>query len=288
VSLSTRGRDTDTVIAVPRAGWRRLRDAGAGADVVLTVDFTVAKARAQAGFAELAPQLPDRFAVWSTDEKSWPTTPGDPSAQLAQWLDSGDFAGPVGAVFGFCASASLAGALAAHLAARDGIAPRLVLFDPVAVGPRTMVDQASESIRRLGTWEPDNDVDTVGDSADLDVLATRLIERYTYAAALVGGAQSIPQAIVEQLCERVSANVRFLALAAIAWSARRLAPDLTVLSRDHELPRALADAIVAPDRDMSPGRAASALLRLPVTQDELLADPGAAAALTRLFTGVAA
>jgi hypothetical protein len=160
-----------------------------------------------------------------------------------------------------------------------------------------MLDQAGESIDRLGPAANtaitadlgvDNDVDTVGGRRDLNELATRLAERYAHAAALVGGAQKIPQAIVEQLCERVSANIRFLALAATAWSVDRLAPDLIVLSQDHEPPQALACAIATPDGDVPPGPTASTLLRLPVTQDELLADPGAAAALTRLFTGVPA
>src|SRR5690606_31345841 len=109
---STPGRRADTVIDVPTAGWRRLRDGGTGG-VVLTVDFTVAKVRAQASFADLAPRLPDRFSVWSTDETAWVPGPGSSAEQLAQWLDSAaDLDGPVRAGLGFCGGASLAAARA--------------------------------------------------------------------------------------------------------------------------------------------------------------------------------
>jgi hypothetical protein len=259
---------------------------------VLTVDFTLAKVRAQASFADLAPQLPDGTTVWGTDESAWPRTAGAPAMQLAEWLDEPASDGLVRAVLGFCASASLAGALAARLAARHGATPRLVLFDPVAVGPHTMIDQAGDSIRRLGNHVVfDNGVDT--DDVDLDGLATRLADRYTQAAGAVGAAQRIPPAIVDQLCQRVAANLRFLTMAAAAWSAERLTPDLVVLSRDHEAPEAIIGELrrrqpAHQARGAAETRSGEELVRLPVTQDVLLADAGAAAAVARLFAGVAA
>lgn len=258
---------------------------------MLTVDFTVAKVRAQASFADLAPRLPEGPAVWSTDESAWPTEPGSPVQQLDRWIETGVGVGaPVRAVLGFCGSASLAAALAARIAT-TATAPMLVLFDPVTVGPRTMIDQAYDAIHRLGSLQQsDNGIDNGGDETggadELDRLATRLAQRYAEAAATVGTSQKIPQSIVNQLCQRVTANLRFLTLAATAWSAPRLEPDLVVLSRDHEAP---PDVIAALGRRTgTPDNPRGALVRLPVGQDDLLADAGATEAVARLFAEAAA
>jgi hypothetical protein len=250
-------------------GWRCLRD-GADAGAVLCVDFTLAKVRAQANFADLAPRLPGDRAVWGSDETGWPVAAGDIRMQLERWLSDAAAIGDARALMGFCAGASLAGALARAARRR----PAVVLFDPVTVGPRTMLDQYAAAASRMGgaAAVPDpGDHDPGGhDLGGLEpgALAAELAERYAVAARAACRAQGVPEPIAEQLCRRVAANLRFLALCATAGLSD--APDLVVLSRAHEVPAVLRGA---------------PQVRLDVSQQELLASPDAALAAGPVLAG---
>lgn len=242
-------------------GWRLLR-AGSGPGALLSVDFTLAKVRAQANFGDLAPALPAEQAVWASDENSWPSSAGRSSAQLDAWLRLGaEVAVAVNGVLGFCASASLAGALAGRLVDAGGSAPTVVLFDPVTVGARTLTDQWAQAVVRMrpSTGEPPAVPDP---PADLSDLATVLADRYAAVAAPVCAAQGVPASITDQLCRRVETNLRFLTLCAAAGSGP-LTADLLVLSRDHEVPPSLRGVPA---------------VRIDATQNELLAHPDAARA----------
>lgn len=208
----------------------------------MAVDFTLAKVRAQANFADLAPHLPADCAVWGSDETGWPAAPGDARTHLAEWRERTAALGDVHAVLGFCAGAALAGALAGDA--------RLVLFDPVAVSSRTIAGHYAAAVRRMGA-EPD-----APPEADADDLA----ERYAVVARKTLGEQGVPDSIATDLCGRVAANLRYLAMCRAA-GLDGLRPDLVVLSRDHELPAALGG---------------SAQVRLDVPQERLLAEPAAA------------
>ncbi|GAA3287774.1 hypothetical protein GCM10020218_052030 [Dactylosporangium vinaceum] len=214
----------------------------------MAVDFTLAKVRAQAGFGDLAPHLPGDCALWATDETGWPATPGDPHAHVAAWRDRAAGLGNFHAVLGFCAGGALAGALAPAGA-------RLVLFDPVLVSSRTIAEHYADAVRRTGT-EPDPIPDA--GAADAEDLAAR----YAVVARKVLGDQGVPDSIIEQLGGRVAVNLRYLAMSRAA-GYDNLRPDLLVLSRDHEVPAALAGAPA---------------VRLEATQEQLLAAPAAAAA----------
>jgi hypothetical protein len=232
--------------------------------MLLTVDFTLAKVRAQANFADLAGGLPDGPAVWGTEESCWPVTGGDPAIELEQWLrrtrEAVGAGGTVRGVLGFCAGAGPAGALAAALAEGDGPPPPLVLLDPVAANAHTMTEQCEAAARRMTATPPQA---APPGTEDLDRLATLLTERYAAVAGPVCAEQRIPAPIVEQLRLRVEANLRYLALCATAGLSRA-DPALLVLSRDHGVPPRLRGA-----------RA----VRLEVSQNELLADSGAARAV---------
>ncbi len=224
-------------------GWRLLSSAST-ARTVVAVDFTLANVRAQANFADLAPLLPVDCAVWASDETGWPAVPGDPRDHLAAWRDRTAALGNFHAALGFCAGAALAG----HL----GGDARLVLFDPVDVSSRTIAEHYAGAVRRMGA-EPDAPPD-----ADADDLA----ERYAVVARKTLGEQGVPDSIAAEVCARVAAHLRYLAMCRAA-GLDGLRPDLVVLSRHHELPAALAGA---------------SLLRLDVAQERLLAEPAAARA----------
>lgn len=229
-------------------GWRLLSGAATSARTIVAVDFTLAKVRAQAGFGDLAPHLPADCAVWGSDETGWPATPGDAREHLAEWRERASALGNVRAVLGFCAGAALAGSLAGR-SARDA---RVVLFDPVAVSSRTIAEHYAAAVRRMGA-EPDAPPD-----ADADDLAGR----YAVVARKALGEQGVPDSIAAELCARVAANLRYLAMCRAA-GLDGLRPDLVVLSRDHELPAVLAN---------------SPQMRLDVAQEQLLAEPAAAGA----------
>jgi hypothetical protein len=241
-------------------GWRLLR-AGSGPGAVLSVDFTLAKVRAQANFGDLAPALPAEYPVWATDETSWPSSAGLAGEQVKAWLRTGtEVAAPVSGVLGFCASASLAGALAGRLAEAGGSTPPVVLFDPVTVGAQTLLDQFDAAMRRM---RPSTGESAVPDPpTDLSALATLLADRYAATATEVCAGQGVPASIIDQLCRRVETNLRFLTLCATAGLGPRSA-DLLVLSREHEVP--------------PPLRGVRAV-RIDATQNELLAHPDAARA----------
>lgn len=218
---------------------------------MLSIDFTVAKVRGQASFADLAPQLPEGFAVWGTDQDAWSTERGDVWAHLDAWLDQGSPAdGPVRAVFGFCGAAALACALARRLAGPQ--TPAVVLFDPVQVGPSNMLAQLTDSLRQLAGpagQDPDFDVGvSLDDLAHLDVgeVAEVLTKRYTVRAAEVGAARSIRPATMADLCRRFEAYLRYLALCSAAWSRERVVPSRIVLSRGHDVPSEMVDVPAVP------------------------------------------
>lgn len=264
---------------------------------MLSIDFTFAKVRGQAGFADLAPQLPEGYTTWGTDETAWAAQPGSQVAQLEAWLDRGCAVdAPVRAIFGFCGAAALAPVLARRLA--DPQPPAVVLFDPIVVGPQNMIDQTVDSLRQLAgphavdeaevlaetslangghnhNQAPDLDRGSSGTDglpADLDLteLATQLTRHYTIRAEQVGAAKSIRPSTVADLCRRFEAYLRYLALCGAAWSARRIQPDLIALSRDHDVPEELAGTPV---------------VRVDTTQHVLLGHPDAARAAAAVLTG---
>jgi hypothetical protein len=254
-------------------GWRLLRP-GSGPGVVLSIDFTLARARAQANFGDLARLLPDGPAVWGTGEACWPVAAGSPDAQLEHWLrHSRGFGGEVRAVLGFCAGGSLARALAGRFAESGDPAPTVVLLDPVVANAQTMIDQCDISVRRIAT-APGGPATAAAPpdlpgTDDLDVLATLLTERYAAVAAPVCAAQGVPPAIIEQLRQRMEANLRYLALCATAGTGSTGAA-VVILSRHHVPP---------------PGMRGDREVRLNVGQNELLADPDAAVAVADALAG---
>ena len=115
---------------------------------MLTIDFTVAKVRGQAGFADLAPLLPDGFAVWGTDQDPWSAGAGrsaNPARCVACSRQPNRF--PGARDLRLLRGASLACALARRLGGPHP--PAVVLFDPAVIGPLNMLAQLTDSLRQL-------------------------------------------------------------------------------------------------------------------------------------------
>ncbi|KES03456.1 hypothetical protein BU52_30525 [Streptomyces toyocaensis] len=111
------------------SGWKVLGPGRAGGDLVLAVDFATT-GRSDSAFSDLAPRLDPALAMWETRQPAG-AAPLPAEDYLALW-DGGAAADGrrVRAVLGYCAGSVFAGELAARIAARQGEAPHLVLFDP--------------------------------------------------------------------------------------------------------------------------------------------------------------
>jgi hypothetical protein len=116
------------------SGWKILNPGGQGGDLVLAVDFATT-GRSDSGFSDLAPRLDPALAVWETRQPAGAT--GLPAEDyLALWDGEAASSGrTVRAVLGYCAGSVFAGELAARIAARQGEAPSLVLFEPEVPAP---------------------------------------------------------------------------------------------------------------------------------------------------------
>lgn len=227
--------------------WRLVRG---GAAPVLCVDFTQARVREQAGFADLA--LPENFELWGTDEGAWETDtiPPAPVENVA-------------GVLGYCAG----GALACVLANRTGTRPPVVLFDPVAVGPLQLFKQVNKSLAGLEAPPVDQSAFT---TANLWTLADELSDHYATVAGPVCAERRIPESITAQLCDRVSGYLRYLVRSSTAGFDYD-GPILVVLSEWQKLPDALGNRPV---------------VRVPVMTAEVLAYPEAAEAAAEALLAV--
>jgi hypothetical protein len=258
---------------VPLTGWRLLR-AGTGSEAVLCVDFTQARMRARSGFPHFAPMLPDSYAVWGTVEDGW-RLPGGPAERLAAWLAASE-APSARAVLGYCAGAPLACALARRLGERSGTPVGLVLFDPSVTGPLTLYDQFDAALGSLAAALGEAELSAARDAAaqeaasadDLDALAATLAARYTAIAGPAYAGRGVPPEIADQLSTRLATRLGYFALSAAAELA--CPPQtLVVLSAEHD-----------------PPPLGGHVIRLPVGQDALLGDPGAACAVADVLAGV--
>jgi hypothetical protein len=165
-------------------GWRLLR-AGTGPAAIVAVDFGLA--RRAAGFPELAALLdvPDTILQPAVHSPSNDLLNHTSTEHIAAWQDELDARGlRVRAVLGFCAGASLAGALAAGLAGRDGAdGPPVVLLDPRIVGPVQLTTAFEEAV---ASFAP------AADAAEVDRARARVAEATSDPARL----RDDPRAVV--------------------------------------------------------------------------------------------
>ncbi|MEV7791271.1 hypothetical protein AB0O68_04745 [Streptomyces sp. NPDC087512] len=116
------------------SGWKVLNPGRDGGDLVLAVDFATT-GRSDSSFSDLAPRLDPALALWETRQPSG-TAPLSAEDHLALWDGQAAACGRrVRAVLGYCAGSVFAGELAARVAARQGDAPHLVLFEPEVPAP---------------------------------------------------------------------------------------------------------------------------------------------------------
>jgi hypothetical protein len=118
------------VIIVDHPSWSILGDEKSSG-VVLTVDFPTT-GRVQASFRELVPLVASEQEFWESTPPQRDALPGMTGADYAdRWAqDAIDSTREIRAVLGYCVGSVFAAEVAERIAAHQGSAPRVILFDP--------------------------------------------------------------------------------------------------------------------------------------------------------------
>jgi hypothetical protein len=130
--------------------WRALSE-GPADGVVLAVDYPFS-GRPEAGFSDLAAKLDPPYSLWETVPPLKGAEAGMTGTDYLRWWLDGIIAPGqrVLAVLGFCAGSVYASTLAQRIEADQGIAPKVVLFDPEAPNAITVYWQFHKVIDGLG------------------------------------------------------------------------------------------------------------------------------------------
>ncbi|MEV7866767.1 hypothetical protein AB0P17_11825 [Streptomyces sp. NPDC088124] len=254
--------------------------AGADGDVVLAVDFA-ATGRREATFAELAGLLPGSFDVQqAVPPPDAPATgPEDDRARryLQRWAGQvayGPAARPVRAVLGYCAGGVFASRLADIVERRQGERPVLLLLDPEVPG----VAGLDRDIRRAvggmdGVSDEERDgllrgIGRIRDAAgdDFDKAAEAFVALYREAYATALARMGVGGDFAEQLTRLFRSYTGYLS------AARHLGPGPGWASAVSLLSAGVTGG--------STGRE----FRFPVSQEDLLRDPGVVRTIYELIS----
>ncbi|MEU7736396.1 hypothetical protein ACIBCC_30635 [Streptomyces griseus] len=266
--------------------WRVLRDGDA--DLVLTVAFD--PGRGNANFSDLARCLGGRRVLEAVPRRTTVAALRDEGVDgyVAPWLEAVKEHGkPVKAVLGHCGGDSLARELAIGVRAWGLGEPSLMTFDPLVVDGSVLVEEYRVAVGALvaqltprdlepalAAAESHDPASTAGGS-DLLSLAETLERAYRTAAAAACRNVSVAPAVQQQLCDRFSAYLTYLAAAARARSAHPSAH------------APIATTVLSATADAGPRTAdpCGTITRFAVGPDRLLGDPEVAAHVSRALSG---
>ncbi|MFD4475663.1 hypothetical protein ACFWPU_06060 [Streptomyces sp. NPDC058471] len=265
--------------------WHVLRDGDAG--LILTVAFDAG--RGDARFADLASRLDGRQVLEGVPRPSTVAAllRHGADAYVTPWLEEIKERGqPVRAVLGHCAGSGLARELAARLRRLGLGEPALITFDPVLVDSRTLGEDYRTAVHTLAAQLSPQDLDTalaaarpcddgpLATGADVLPLAEALEAAYGTAVAAACRALGVAPAVQQQLSDRFSHYLAYLA--ASAWTdaapPRDTPPATTVLSATGGIGTSGADP-------------RGTVTRFTTDRTRLLADPEVAAYTARLTDG---
>jgi hypothetical protein len=184
---------------VALASWRQLCDRGE--HLVLCVDF--AGGRAGAGFADLAGKAPIEASFFHLERMPAGPEAVAPLATFAErWAGEVRRTGrPLRGVFGFCAGAALATAIADALVEAGTERPPVLLFDAVTVTGTTLCDQFMAAVESSTEHLTADEVDDARQLSE-DLLARHGQDRLPSTAA-----QLVDR--YRQLMTRLAARLRF-------------------------------------------------------------------------------
>ncbi|MEV2254430.1 hypothetical protein AB0I94_28250 [Streptomyces sp. NPDC050147] len=274
--------------------WQVLRDGDAG--LILTVAFDAG--RGDARFADLASFLQGRHVLEGVPLRSTVAelVKEGPDAYVEPWLEAVKELGqPVRAVFGHCAGSGLARELFGRLRTlglgeptdEPSGEPSLIAFDPILVDSHILADDYRAAVRTLAAQLSPQDLESALVAAgpcddgptltgvDVLPLAEALETAYGTAVAAACERLSVAPAVQQQLSDRFSHYLAYLAAAAWAQAtppARDTPPATTVLST--------TGGVGTDDADPR-----GTVTRFTVDRTRLLADPDVAAYVSRATGG---
>lgn len=271
--------------------WRHLRES-AGSDVIVAVDF--GPGRREASFSDLAhrlgisctvlePVFPD---IHKLDDRVL-----EPDSYCRGWLENLRESGrSVVAVLGYCASSDLARVLARSAALPGTPRPRVMLFDPVILGPSAFYRAYSSAISTFKEAMTSEELRLAlekGREVSLDVTsrvygtrqlltgAKALGVEYHRVVSLVGERLGFAEELSAELAARFSSYLGYLAVVVIAAvdlgefpSPDEYPPPIVMSSSGHRLSEELRVATI---------------LKFDVSRAGLLADDKVAADATGLL-----
>jgi dienelactone hydrolase len=245
----------------PAAGWTRISDISDGeeGDLILAVDY-YGTGRRGTTFRDLVGLLPRHLEVWHAVAPLDGHRP-DISARdyLTWWCDDLVRSGtPPRAVFGYCAGAVFASAVADEIERHNGSRPAVVLFDPDKPTVDTLGDDFSGIIDSMTVLTEEERAEIRRRAAeirslhgdDFETVSAEFLAIYQKAYDVVFDRLGIERQVGEQLTRVFASYVRYLSAARQLGHLldRESAPAL--ISRDHQ-----HSAAVRPEIGFDVGRA---------------------------------
>jgi len=266
--------------------WRVLRDGDAG--LVLTVAFDAG--RGDARFSDLAHFLGGRRVLEAVPRRTTLAALRDEGVDgyVTPWLEAvKEYGQPVQAVLGHCGGGSLARELVIGLRACGLGEPLLMTFDPIVVDGPVLGEEYRVAVRALAAQLTPQDLDPAlaaaepcdatpaAEGRDVLSLAETLEQAYRTAVTAACRNVSVAPAVQQQLCDRFSVYLAYLAAAAWAHPTdppARAPVATTVLSATGGVGTSAADP-------------RGTITRFTVDRTRLLADPEVAAYVSKALSG---
>ncbi|MFI5798231.1 hypothetical protein [Streptomyces sp. NPDC051677] len=266
--------------------WRVLRDGDAG--LILTVAFDAG--RGDARFSDLAPLLSGWRVLEAVPQRGTVAEllANGADGYVTPWLEAVKEHGqPVQAVLGHCGGGVLARELAARSRASGLGEPSLLTFDPIAVDGRTLGEEYRIAVRTLAAQLSPEDLESALAAAEpcdatpaatgADVLPLAETLEQAYRTAVTAACRHVPvaPAMQQQLGDRFSAYLAYLAAA--AWAHHTEPPAHTPVATTVLSATAGAGATAADPR--------GTVTRFAVDRSRLLADPEVAGYVSKVVGG---
>ena len=259
----------------PAAGWTRLSD-GEEDDLVLAVDY-YGTGRHGATFRDLVGLLPGHLEVWHAVAPQDGHRPGISARDYLRWWCDDLVRGrgaQARAVFGYCAGAVFASAVADEIERHHGSRPAVVLFDPDEPTVDTLGNDFSGIIDSMTVLDEDERAEVRRRAAeirslhgdDFETVSAEYFAIYQKAYDVVFDRLGIERQVGEQLTRVFASYVRYLS------AARQLG---------HLLDREPAPALTS--RDHRPSAAGRPEIGFDVGRAELLGRPDVATAAYELI-----